>query len=105
MTDGRVLKEEAIPLYYQLEVSLRSRLAEGEFAPGDGFPSEAAIGAEYNVSRITVRQALASLERDGLIHRQRGRGGLCHRHGPAVVDPQADRGPGRRDHVRPGRQV
>lgn len=74
MTDGRVLKEEAIPLYYQLEVSLRSRLAEGEFAPGDGFPSEAAIGAEYNVSRITVRQALASLERDGLIHRQRGRG-------------------------------
>jgi len=32
------------------------------------------LAAEYEVSRITVRQALASLEQDGLVIRQRGRG-------------------------------
>ena len=74
MSNGKLLKDGAIPLYYQLETILRSRLTEGEFAPGDGFPSEAAIGRQYKVSRITVRQALTALERDGLLHRQPGRG-------------------------------
>jgi len=37
-------------------------------------PSEEALGKEYNLSRITVRQALSSLESDGLIVRKRGKG-------------------------------
>lgn len=67
-------RENVIPLYYQLEVNLRSRLASGEFAPGDSLPSEGELGRQYAVSRITVRQALETLKRDGLISRQRGRG-------------------------------
>jgi GntR family transcriptional regulator len=74
MSNAKPPKVKAIPLYYQLEVSLRSRLASGEFVPGDALPSEAEIGDKYNMSRITVRQALGALEREGLISRQRGRG-------------------------------
>ena len=37
-------------------------------------PSEEALAKEYNLSRITVRQALSSLESDGLIVRKRGKG-------------------------------
>lgn len=74
MKVAKVLKDGAIPLYYQLEMSLRSRLSRGEFAPNDSFPSEVAIGRDYGVSRMTVRQALTALEQDSLISRKRGRG-------------------------------
>ena len=69
-----MLKEKAIPLYYQLETILRRRILVGDFSPDAHLPSEEALGQEYDVSRITVRQALASLERDGLIVRRRGKG-------------------------------
>ncbi len=69
-----VQRNKAIPLYYQLEIDLRRRLSSKEFGPGDILPSEAEIGRQYDVSRITVRQALAALEREGLISRQPGRG-------------------------------
>lgn len=68
------LGEKQIPLYYQLETSLRDRLLSGEFAEGDLFPSEKILGRQYGVSRMTVRQALSSLVKDGLISRQPGRG-------------------------------
>jgi len=69
-----MLKNEAIPLYYQLETILRKRISSGELARGDLLPSEEALAKEYSLSRITVRQALSSLESDGLIVRKRGKG-------------------------------
>jgi len=68
------LKETQIPLYYQLETSLRELLLSGELAEGDLFPTEQAIGKQYGVSRMTVRQALSSLVNEGLISRHPGRG-------------------------------
>lgn len=73
-TPPKLTKRSAVPLYYQLEMRLRARLSQGEFAPGDRFPGETAIAGEYGVSRVTVRQALAALEREALIRRERGRG-------------------------------
>ena len=69
-----MLQDKGIPLYYQLETILRRRIQSGEFPLETPLPSEEALGQEYDVSRITVRQALASLERDGLILRRRGKG-------------------------------
>jgi len=69
-----MLRDKAIPLYYQLETILRKKIASGDFQPDNPMPSEEMLAAEYEVSRITVRQALASLEKDGFIIRQRGRG-------------------------------
>lgn len=67
-------KDRSIPLYYQLENILREKINSGEYRAGDTFPTEEQLVQSYKVSRITVRQALAALQRDGLIHRRRGKG-------------------------------
>ncbi len=63
-----------LPLYAQLEAALRSQIGQGNLRPGDWLPSEAELGQQYGVSRITVRAALQHLEHDGLLERQAGRG-------------------------------
>lgn len=69
-----------IPLYYQLETLLRSKIMSKELKPGTHLPSESLLAKEYNVSRITVRQALSGLKEDGLIDRIRGKGTYVSQH-------------------------
>jgi DNA-binding LacI/PurR family transcriptional regulator len=61
-------------LYERVATELRQQIAGGKFAPGDQLPPEDALAAQYNVHRHTVRRALADLEGEGIILRQRGRG-------------------------------
>jgi len=63
-----------IPLYYQLENILREKIRSGVFSAGARLPTEAELIRLYGVGRITVRQALAALAKDGLIERKRRRG-------------------------------
>jgi GntR family transcriptional regulator len=63
-----------IPLYYQLENVLREKITSGAFAAGEQLPTEIELIEQFDVSRITVRQALAPLADDGLIERKQGRG-------------------------------
>lgn len=46
------------PLWSQLYDILESRILNGEYKEGDVLPSEMALMEEFNVSRITVRQAM-----------------------------------------------
>src|SRR4030042_217823 len=69
-----MFKNRGISLYYQLENILREKINSGEYGPGDLFPTEEQLIDLYKISRITVRQALAALEMDGLITRKRGKG-------------------------------
>jgi GntR family transcriptional regulator len=82
-----MLKQEGVPLYYQLETILRRRILSGECAPGASFRTEEALAAEYRVSRITVRQALSSLQREGLLTRQRGKGTFVSSEARKGVEP------------------
>jgi GntR family transcriptional regulator len=63
-----------IPLYYQLENFLRERIMSGAFGPGARLPTENELIRQYGVSRITVRQALSALAKEGLIERRQGKG-------------------------------
>ncbi len=63
-----------VPLYYQLENVLRQKILSGDISVGERLPTEVELSLQYHVSRITVRQALASLVRDGLIERRQGSG-------------------------------
>jgi GntR family transcriptional regulator len=68
------LKKIPVPLYYQLEKVLRKRILSGKLKPDQVVPTEKELCREFGVSRITVRQALLSLESDNLIRREQGRG-------------------------------
>jgi GntR family transcriptional regulator len=57
--------------YLDLAETIRLRIADG--ASG-ALPSEAALGAELGVSRVTVRRALEVLRNEGLVHSRRGAG-------------------------------
>lgn len=63
-----------LPLHAQVAASLREQIHGREFRPGDLLPSEAALRERFDVSRSVIRQALASLEADGLLHKAQGRG-------------------------------
>ncbi|HEX5325898.1 MAG TPA: GntR family transcriptional regulator, partial [Acetobacteraceae bacterium] len=67
------------PLYRQLTELLRGQIVSGALADGARLPSEAQLGERYGVSRITIRQALADLERQGLLERTPGRGTFVRR--------------------------
>lgn len=63
-----------LPLWYQVSQSLRaSILGRGPDAPLR-LPTEGDLAAHYGVSVLTMRQALKSLEEEGLISRHRRRG-------------------------------
>lgn len=63
-----------VPLYSQIRELLRSRITDGEFGAEGKMPSENAMVRAFGVSRITVRQALNDLQKEGLIFKIHGKG-------------------------------
>jgi GntR family transcriptional regulator len=61
-----------VPHYRRIEQALRERIAS--MRPGDELPSDAALCAEFRVSRMTARNAMQLLADEGLVVRQPGRG-------------------------------
>jgi len=62
------------PLYHQVRDLLLEEIQSGAISPGEKIPSEAELEAKYEISRITVRQAIQNLVQEGLLYRQQGRG-------------------------------
>lgn len=54
--------------------SLRTRIVNGDIAPGEKLPSEPRLATEHGVSRTVVREAMARLNLEGLVHTRRGSG-------------------------------
>lgn len=63
------------PSHTRIEQWLKRRIAEGHLVPDDKLPPEEELSAALGVSRMTLRQALGSLEAGGLLERRRGRSG------------------------------
>ena len=63
-----------VPLYHQLKTALLRDIESGRWRPGDRIPTEDALIERYQVSKITVRQALRDLAQMGYIRREQGRG-------------------------------
>lgn len=63
-----------IPLYSQLVSIVKRNISAGTLGAGELLPSEAELCKTFNISRSTVRQAIGSLEAEGLVVRKQGRG-------------------------------
>ena len=61
-------------LALELVASLGDRIRDGRISPGDKLPTEAAVMAEFGVSRTVVREALSKLQASGLVETRHGIG-------------------------------
>ncbi|HET9993933.1 MAG TPA: GntR family transcriptional regulator [Candidatus Acidoferrum sp.] len=63
-----------LPAYQRIQTAILKRIEGGHLRPGDAVPSERDLAKIHQVSLMTARHALASLEREGLVERRRGIG-------------------------------
>jgi len=81
-----VAERAAKPAWVQIEEQLADRIDSGRIAPGERLPAERDLALALGVSRMTVRQALASLAARGLVERGVGRGTFARKAAPVVHD-------------------
>jgi GntR family transcriptional regulator len=101
--------DSSVPAHARIEQWLTGVIDKGSVVPGDKLPREETLASALGVSRMTLRQALAALERHGTIVRKPGRLGgtfvaepriVCDLTGLAGFTEQM-----RRAHVRAGARV
>lgn len=66
--------ESGVPLYYQIMTLIKQYIISGVLKEGDLLPSESEFCERFAISRTTVRQAFAALEKEGLVNRRQGKG-------------------------------
>ena len=74
-----LMPSSAEPLYVQLAGRIAAEISAGMLPPGSKIPSEVELMATYAVSRITVRQAIQLLSRNGQVIPHRGKGTFVNR--------------------------
>lgn len=68
----------SVPLHHQIQRVLRSKIETGDWGSEEKLPTEMELVRRFRVSRNTIREALGTLEQDGLIVRHRRRGTFVH---------------------------
>lgn len=63
-----------VPLYYQIKTTLLDQILQGRWTDGELLPSESQLAETCQVSRATVRRALAELQREGWVITRKGIG-------------------------------
>jgi GntR family transcriptional regulator len=66
--------KEGIPRHLQISQWLRHQIESGVYKLEEKLPSENDLAKKFDVSRVTVRRALQSLENESLIYRCQGLG-------------------------------
>ncbi|NYT36409.1 GntR family transcriptional regulator [Allopusillimonas soli] len=80
--NSAVMNRSRLPLYLQLAAEFRRCIDSGMWPRGERLPTLETLMQSYDVSRMTLRQALSVLESEGLIRRARGKG--------TFVEPRRD---------------
>ena len=66
--------DSSSPLYHQLMQRIAADIERGTYPTGSRIPPEHELEQLYQVSRVTVRRALAELTSEGLLERKQGKG-------------------------------
>ena len=67
-------KNSPIPVYYQLKNDFIKKIASGVWKAGECISSERELCEIYDVSRMTIRQAIGELVQEGVLTRKKGKG-------------------------------
>ena len=70
----RIDKHASTPIYRQIAEAIGSLLARGVLPAGYVLPPERVLCAQFGICRMTLRQAMSLLDREGLINSRRGVG-------------------------------
>ncbi len=65
---------QLLPVYYQIKQTIKNWIVNKDFKPGEKIPSENELASQFNVSRLTVRQAIYQLVQEGFLKSKRGGG-------------------------------
>ena len=60
--------------YALIATRIREEIQTGEYHPGDRLPTEFDLTKRFQVSRQTVRQAMAQLQKEGYLIQRQGSG-------------------------------
>ena len=66
--------DSSSPLYHQLMQRITADIERGNYPTGSRIPPDHELEQLYQVSRVTVRRALAELTAEGLLERKQGKG-------------------------------
>ncbi|MDE5976911.1 MAG: GntR family transcriptional regulator [Turicibacter sp.] len=66
--------KDSKPLYLQIKDILKQKIITNEYPVGSTIPSENVLEEMFEVSRMTIRQAVNELVNEGLLRKERGRG-------------------------------
>lgn len=72
-------RENLIPVYYRLADDIKQQIEGGVLKDGELIPTEAQLGEQYAISRMTVRQGISLLAEAGLIATVKGKGSFVTR--------------------------
>lgn len=81
MSTTKANKLKHVKIYDELYELLQNQT----YPPGSQLPSEPDLAVQMNVSRMTLRKALALLQEDGLIKNIRGKGNFVTEFSPSVM--------------------
>ncbi len=63
-----------VPLYKQLKDRIKEAILDGSLKPNQKIPSELELSQTYQISRITVRNAISELVDEELLEKKQGKG-------------------------------
>ena len=64
------------PRYIKVAKALKDAIIKGEYREGELLPSENELSEQYRLNRMTIRNALKTLENEGFIHKHKGKGSI-----------------------------
>lgn len=65
---------QSLPLYKQISNKIKEEIVQAKLSGGDAIPSEVKLAKTYNVSRVTVREAIKTLVEENTLYRVQGSG-------------------------------